>query len=40
MEYPESLGMAKKTVVSNFIAIDNNKSLTQCQKFSKISSQI
>ena len=36
--------MHKKTIVSNFNAIDNNKSLTyeikQCQKFSKIFSQI
>ena len=28
MEYPEIYGMLKKTVVSNFNAIDNNKSLT------------
>ena len=40
----KSLGMPKTTVVSNFKAIDDNKSLTcdikECQNFSKISSQI
>ena len=31
----KSLGMSKKAIVSNFNAIDNNKSLTYVQSFQK-----